>query len=138
MRATICGTPANKSGNSTAIIPFGKIRDSAHDVTAAYPLRSKRNGPANNIYTSSQQGWKQKSSSNWSVNNIGFSGVEGETRSRKRRENCEGYMRAAFAVQVADKPYIAEVAHFRFRYPHTLGRIAALSHARSDRAGALA
>lgn len=75
-------------------------------------------------------------SSNWSVTNIGFNDIKSEARARIERENRDGYVRAAFASQHADRSYLAEAAHFRFRYPHTLGRIAALSHVRSDRVNA--
>ena len=78
------------------------------------------------------EGWKAASSP-WSVNNIGHNNLEGASRARRKREDDEGYMRAAFASQKADKPYIAEALHFRARYPHTLGHITALSHTRGDR-----
>ncbi|CAM9568552.1 unnamed protein product, partial [Ectocarpus fasciculatus] len=74
--------------------------------------------------------------SNWSVANIGFNDIKSEKQARIERDNKAGYVRAAFASQVADKPYIAQAAHFRFRYPHTLGRISALSNVRSDRVNA--
>lgn len=83
-----------------------------------------------------REGHRQKSPSpsyDWSVKNIGFNDIKSEARKRMERENREGYERASFASCDADKPYIAEAAHFRFRYPHTLGRIQALSKARSDR-----
>lgn len=67
------------------------------------------------------------------MKNIGFNDIKSEARGRMETENREGYERASFASRDADKTYIAEATHFRFRYPHTLGRIEALSKARSDR-----
>lgn len=76
-----------------------------------------------------------KRTSNWSVVNVGFSDVKGEAHARRERENHESYVRAAFAAQEADKPYLAQATLFRSWYPHTLGRITALSHARRDQHG---
>lgn len=116
-------------------------RSSADDVTAAYTLLQP---PSAQWSVSS--GAKEKkvgrtsaktpcavSSRDWSVNNIGFNDIKSETRARIEKENHDGYERAAFASRDADKSYLAEATHFRFRYPHTLGRIEALSKVRSDR-----
>lgn len=116
-----------------------KVRNSADAVTAAYTLRSRKN----NASLPSRQPKERASEdhpttttmSTWSVNNIGFSDVKGEAQKAREREIRESYVGAVFAAQEADKPYIAEATHFRYRYPHTLGRITALSHARVDRAG---
>lgn len=86
--------------------------------------RSRRQHPSSSL------------SHDWRTTNIGFNNIKSEARARTERENREGYERAAFASCAADKPYIAEATHFRFRYPHTLGRIQALSRVRSDRAEA--
>lgn len=143
-RAKIKGRPTDTTGATATAVPFGVTRNSADCVTAAYPLRSTRRvAPSgHSVRTPSPQQTEknqqrecggQKATSPWSVNNIGFNNLEGETRARRKREDDEGYVRAAFACQAAGKPYIAEALHFRARYPHTLGHIAALSHARGDR-----
>lgn len=125
------------------VVAFGGTRNSADCVTAAYPLRSTgraqygHNGrtpwPQQTDINQQRESGGRKGTSPWNVNNIGFNNPEEEIRARRKREDDEGYVRAAFASQAADKPYVAEALHFRSRYPHTLGRIAALSHARGDR-----
>lgn len=116
-----------------------KIRHSADAATAAYALWSRENSnaslPLPQRAERSSGGHPAREMSTWSVNNIGFSDVKGEAQKARERGNRETYANAAFAAQEADKPYIAEATHFRCRYPHTLGRIAAMSHARNDQAG---
>lgn len=146
-------TPAASQSRATE-------RNSADNVTAAYTLlhqaAAQRNVPSgrkdeNTRRTSTttfsvNQGATARPpnheghnpppstvSHDWSVKNIGFNDIKSETRARIERENHDGYERAAFASRDADKSYIAEATHFRFRYPHTLGRIEALSNVRSDR-----
>lgn len=116
-------------------------RSSADEVTAAYTLlqqaaaqRSTSSGKKDgNVGRMSARTPSAVSSHDWSVQNIGFNDIKSETRKRIERENHDGYKRAAFASRDADKSYLAQAAHFRFRYPHTLGRIEALSQVRSDR-----
>lgn len=116
-------------------------RSSADDVTAAYTLlqqasaqRSVSSGTKDkNLGRVSARMPGAVSSYDWSVKNIGFNDIKSETRARIEKENQDGYERAAFASRDADKSYLAEAAHFCFRYPHTLGRIEALSKVRSDR-----
>lgn len=116
-------------------------RNSADDVTAAYTLLQqaaarRRVSPGRKDEHVERMSAKTPcavSSHDWSVKNIGFNDIKSETRSQIERENHDGYERAAFASRDMDKSYLAEAAHFRFRYPHTLGRIEALSKIRSDR-----
>lgn len=114
------------------------VRHSADAATAAYALRSRETNaslPSRQRTERASVGHSAKAMSTWSANNIGFSDVKGEAQKARERGNRDTYVNAAFAAQEADKPYIAEATHFRFRYPHTLGRIAALSRARNDQAG---
>lgn len=71
--------------------------------------------------------------SKWSAANIGCNDVMGEAQLRLRRQNQHLYVRAAKDAQVADKPYVAQTALFRFKYPHTLRKITKLSRSRPDR-----
>lgn len=141
------GSPGNKDARETTATTAdtvnsyngaAKVRHSADAATAAYALRSRNNSaslPSRQRTERASVGHSATAMSTWSVNNIGFSDVKGEAQKARERENREAYANAAFAAQEADKSYIAEATHFRFRYPHTLGRIAALSRARNDQAG---
>lgn len=126
-------------GNPRAVL--AEARNSADQVTAAYTLWSTHKAPGKNARTTNlgqQHAGREEThqtTSKWSAVNVGFSDTKGEERAHRERENREGYVQAAFASQAADKPYIAEATHFRFRYPHTLGRITSLSHTRTDRDG---
>lgn len=81
----------------------------------------------------------KKETSKWSATNIGFSdqmpaGEDDSPARRKQRADHHEYIHAVAAAQKLIKPYVAEATHFRFKYPHTLGRITALSRARNDQA----
>lgn len=139
-RAKIKAKPTDATGATATAVRSGGTRNSADCcATVAYPLKSIRGAPPrHSVRTPSpkqseirqrQEGGGRKAASPWSVNNIGFNNPE----ARRKSEDDEGYLRAAFASRAADKPYIAEALHFRARYPHTLGYIATLSQARGDR-----
>ena len=143
-RAKIKEKPTDATGATVTAVPSGGTRNSADCcVTAAYPLKSTRGVPSRHSAqtpspkqterSQQREGGGRKTASPWSINNIGFNKPEGEIGARRESGDDEGYVRAAFASQAADKPYIAEALHFRARYPHTLGYITALSHARGDR-----
>lgn len=114
-----------------------ETRDKADNTFAAYTLKSHRCIPDSASVLPSVSSKRTiinpVPTSKWSAINIGFSETAGEARAFRKRHNREGYMKAASAAQEADKPYIAEAARFRFKYPHTFGQISALSHARHDR-----
>lgn len=121
----------------------GGARNSADCVTSAYTLASVREVARGNVSDSPQSRTTLKQhererarlplTSSWSASSIGYSDVKGEMQTRRERERREGFKKAAFAANVADKPYIGEGTHFRYKYPHTLGRIKALSRSRSNR-----
>lgn len=121
----------NESARRTTKTPTALFR--AHQGTAVVSQQLDRTADQQQ---EGKEDHRQKSSSlsyDWSVRNIGFNDIKSEARKHVETTNREGYQRASFASCDADKPYIAEATHFRFRYPHTLGRIQALSKARSDR-----
>lgn len=129
-------TKAVKTLTSRASPKKTAARHSADNVTAAYTLLQQATAAQRTMLP--REDHRRKSSSpsyDWSVNNIGFNDIKSEARKRTETENRQGYERASFACCDADKPYIAEATHFRFQYPHTLGRIQALSKARSGRFG---
>eukprot|EP00903_Cladosiphon_okamuranus_P006401 g6266.t1 len=121
------------------IMASGKINESTRSATAPAPTESPTHQAMAVPRALSQEGHCRLSSLpshyDWSVKNIGFNDIKSEGRKRMETENRQGYERASSASCDADKPYIAEAANFRFRYPHTLGRIQALSKARRDRVG---